>query len=446
DFAQVEADREYVNLSRFSLFFPEKRPFFLEGSNFFEFGISGSSLSRSPPLLLFYSRNIGIDQGRMVPIIAGGKLTGKVGSYGLGFLNVMTDQLKEPSEELSIDRTNFSVVRLRKDLLTSSSVGVIATNRQSSADNYNRTGGVDFLYRPSETLTFNGLMATSTDRDQQGQAFYLGGGWRSDKIRASTGYSAIDPDFVPGVGFAERGGGRRLRGELRWAPWVSDMGDWIRPALERIHLREIWSGPETDISFNNEQEVETVILRYLHWMNFKSGDWIAIDIQNTVDRLEQPFDVHSDHQIPAGEYVYTRFWLTTETAETRIISARISVGHGQYYHGQRSGLNGFLTFKPNGYFSLESSYSLNRVKLPDGSFNANVIGGRLVCSLSTLAYAKLFVQWNSESERLSTNLLLNYIYQPGSDFYLVLNQIYNRAQGQRLVDRAILAKLTYWYQ
>ena len=165
-----------------------------------------------------------------------------------------------------------------------------------------------------------------------------------------------------------------------------------------------------------------------------------------MDRLEQPFDVHSDHQIPAGEYVYTRFSLTTETAETRIISARISVGHGQYYHGQRSGLNGFLTFKPNGHFSLKSSYSLNCVKLPNGSFNANVIGGRLVCSLSTSAYAKLFVQWNNESERLSTNLLLNYIYQPGSNFYLVLNQIYNRAQGQRLVDRAILAKLTYWYQ
>ena len=139
----------------------------------------------------------------MIPIIDGGKLTGKVGSYGLGFLNVMTDQLEKPSEELSIDRTNFSIVRLRKDLLTSSSVGVIGTNRQSSADNYNRTGGVDFLYRPSETLTFNGLMAISTDRDQQGQAFYLGGNWRGDKIRASTGYSAIDPDFVPGDGFEE---------------------------------------------------------------------------------------------------------------------------------------------------------------------------------------------------------------------------------------------------
>ncbi|MFP6723074.1 MAG: hypothetical protein VCF25_22800 [Candidatus Poribacteria bacterium] len=178
-------------------------------------------------------------------------------------------------------------------------------------------------------------------------------------------------------------------------------------------------------------------------MNFESNDWIAIDVQSTLDRLEQPFNVHTDHQIPVGEYVFTRFWLTTETNETRVISARISVDHGQ-----RSGLNGFLTFKPNGHFSLGSSYGFNRVKLPDGAFNANVISGCMIYSLSTSAYAQLFTQWNNETERLSTNLLLNYIYQPGSDFYLVLNQIYDRTQPseKRFVDRAILAKLTYWYQ
>ncbi|HIO05564.1 TPA: hypothetical protein EYN09_01380 [Candidatus Poribacteria bacterium] len=200
----------------------------------------------------------------MIPIVAGGKLTGKVGSYGMGFLNVMTSQLERPSEELSIPKTNFSVFRLRKDLLTSSSVGLIATNRQSTDENYNRTAGVDFLYRPLSSLTINGLMATSADPDRQGQAFYLGSHWRSDKLQASGGYSVIDPDFEPGVGFAQRSSGQRVRGEIRWAPWVRDMDDWIRPTLEKIHLREMWSGPEADVAFNNSQEVETVNLRYLH--------------------------------------------------------------------------------------------------------------------------------------------------------------------------------------
>ena len=384
----------------------------------------------------------------MIPIIAGGKLTGKVGSYGVGFLNVTTGQLEKPSEKLSIPKTNFSVFRLRKDLLTSSSVGLITTNRQSTSEDYNRTLGIDFLYRPLSSLTINGLMATSSDPNQEGQAFYFGSHWRSDKLQASGGYSAINPGFEPGVGFFQRDSGQRVRGEIRWAPWVRDMGDWIRPTLEKIHLREIWSGPEADVAFNHNQEVETVNLRYLHWMNFESSDWIAIDVQSTLDKLEQPFNVHKDHPIPIGEYVFTRFWLTTETNETRIISARISVGHGQYYHGQRSGLNGFLTFKPNGHFSLGSSYGFNRVKLPDGSFNANVMSGRMVYSLSTSAYGKLFTQWNNETGQLSTNLLLHYIYQPGSDFYLVLNQIYDHTQPSKkqFVDRTILAKLTYWYQ
>ena len=107
-------------------------------------------------------------------------------------------------------------------------------------------------------------MATSADPDRQGQAFYLGSHWRSDKLQASGGYSVIDPDFEPGVGFAQRSNGQRVRGEIQWAPWVRNMDDWIRPTLEKIHLREMWSGPEADVAFNNSQEVETVNLRYLH--------------------------------------------------------------------------------------------------------------------------------------------------------------------------------------
>ncbi len=454
DFAQVEADQEYVNLTRYSTFFPEKRPFFLEGSNFFEFSIPQATLSKSPPLLLFYSRRIGIEQEQMIPIIGGGKITGKVGNYGIGLLHVLTDQKSTIPDEIIIPRTSFSVLRMRRDILSSSSLGLITTNRQSNRDNFNRTAGLDLNYRPTETVTFNALFAGSTDVNredkataQNGFAYSLTGGWRGDVWRASAGYSGIDPEFKPGIGFAERGGGQRLRGEFRWSPWVKDMNGWFGSMLEAMGIKEMFTGPETDVSLNSNYQPETVIFRYLHWMNFVSNNWLAIDIRRTLDKLDQSFKVHKDHQIPPDQYLYTNYWLTTQTDETRPISARISTGFGQYYNGKRSGLNGFLRLKPSNRFTIESGYSLNWVKLPTGSFNANVINARLVYTISTSAYAKLFTQWNSGSQHLSSNLLINYIYQPGSNFYLVLNQVYDlmNPMNRRFVDRAFLVKLTFWY-
>ena len=457
DFAQVEADQEYINLTRYSTFFPEKRPFFLEGSNFFEFSIPQATLSKAPPLLLFYSRRIGIEQGQMIPIVGGSKVTGKVGDYGIGLLHVLSSEMMTTPSEITIPSTNFSVFRIRRDILSSSNFGFITTNRQSSKDMFNRTIGLDLNYRPTETITVNSLFASSLDvnrenetspSEQSGLAYALAGGWRSDSWRASIGYSGIDPEFKPGIGFAERGGGQRLRGEFRWSPWVKDVGGWLGPILKIMNLKEMFSGPETDISLNSEYQPETIIFRYLHWMNFVSNDWLAIDVRRTLDRLEQPFKVHRDHEIPPDQYFYTNCWLTTQTDQTRSVSARVSAGFGQYYNGKRSGLNGFMRFKPSNSFTLESSYSLNRVKLPTGSFDANVIDTRVVYAVSTTAYIKLFTQWNSGNQLISTNLLINYIYQPGSNFYLVLNQVYDLTlpPALRFTDRALLAKLTFWYQ
>ena len=163
DFAQVEADQEYINLTRYSTFFPEKRPFFLEGSNFFEFSIPQATLSKAPPLLLFYSRRIGIEQGQMIPIVGGSKVTGKVGDYGIGLLHVLSSEMMTTPSEITIPSTNFSVFRIRRDILSSSNFGFITTNRQSSKDMFNRTIGLDLNYRPTETITVNSLFASSLD-------------------------------------------------------------------------------------------------------------------------------------------------------------------------------------------------------------------------------------------------------------------------------------------
>ena len=165
DFAQVEADEEEVNLTRYSLFFPEKRPFFLEGAGLFEFGVPRPSFRRPPPFLLFYSRRIGIEDGYPIPIMGGGKITGKMGPYGVGLLNVFTDEfhtdksITAPDEIVEVPRTNYSVLRLTRDLFSGSRVGLISINKQD-LDDYNRAGGLDFSYRPVDKTGNSWLVGT----------------------------------------------------------------------------------------------------------------------------------------------------------------------------------------------------------------------------------------------------------------------------------------------
>ncbi len=234
DFAQVEADREQINLTRFSLFFPEKRPFFLEGSGFFDFGISSTAWFHR---LLFYSRRIGLEEGRAIPIMAGGKVTGKIGEYGVGFLNVLTDDFDnrdsaaDADDAIVVPRTNFTVLRAKRDLLKGSTVGLIATNKQD-ADTYNRSAGVDFAYRPFDNMDVNGVWARTFDEEQPDQtdAWTLGSRWRNDRFMLEGAYMDIGENFSPEVGFVQRKGVRRLRTDMRYTPWP---GFWVSAASSR---------------------------------------------------------------------------------------------------------------------------------------------------------------------------------------------------------------------
>ena len=239
DFAQVEADEEQVNLTRFSLFFPEKRPFFLEGAGLFDFGIPRTSFRRPPPMLLFYSRRIGLAEGNAIPIIFGGKTSGKVGSYGVGFLNVLTDKFHDDTEDDPIDipHTNFSVMRITKDIAAGSRIGMIAVNKDEIGD-YNRAGGFDFEYRPNDSLDVRGLWSRTFEPDASGKnnAWYLGSNWRSKHFRVEGSYTDIDEDFNPAVGYVRRPGIRQFRGEMRWVPMPQKFG-----------IRQIWTGPRNEL-------------------------------------------------------------------------------------------------------------------------------------------------------------------------------------------------------
>lgn len=448
DFAQVEADEEQVNLTRFSLFFPEKRPFFLEGAGLFDFGIPRTSFRRPPPMLLFYSRRIGLAEGNAIPIIFGGKTSGKIGSYGVGFLNVLTDEFHDDTEDDPIDipHTNFSVMRITKDIAAGSRVGIIAVNKDE-IDDYNRAGGFDFEYRPNDSLDVRGLWSRTFEPNASGEnnAWYLGSNWRSRHFRIEGSYTDIDEDFNPAVGYVRRSGIRHLRGETRWVPMPQKFG-----------IRQIWTGPEVDYILNHNNELEEWDISYTNWFELSSGDSIFFNVGRSFERLTEIFEFRDGIEIPIGNYQSNTFGFRLSSSDSRAISTTAGGGIEDFYNGtvRRAYLQ--TTLKPNGHLSLSAEYQFNQiVNLPTAYFTdaeprnvyVNLFRGRLDYSFTTGLFAKLFAQWNADANVVSTNFLINYIYRPGSDFYFVFNQTYdtNGTTKSRLLDSTVVAKMTYWW-
>ncbi len=441
DFAQVEADQEQVNLTRFDLFFPEQRPFFLEGASIFDVGIPRPSFRRPPPLLLFYSRQIGLAEGRAIPILGGGKMTGKIGPYGIGILNVLTNTFEEeeigiPEQDMfSEPRTNYSVVRVNRDILAGSTVGGILINKQD-AEAYNRTAGLDFSYRPTREINIEGLWSRTFEADVSGNsnAFFIGGDWRTNLFRLDTSYTDIGEDFNPEVGYIQRRDVRRFRGGGSYTPWPDKFG-----------IREIQIGPEIDLVLTQENELETQEITFDTQFEFETGDDIGFEVKNTTENLDVGFNLQGE-EIPEGDYNFTSFQVSGRTSSSRMISGQLQVEFGEFYSGTRRGFSIDATARPNAKLSIEPFIEFNRITLPGEEFDANAFGGRVSYSFSTILFTKLFTQWSTDTDVLSANFLVNYIYRPGSDFYLVFDQSYDtRDGGIKRLGWTIVGKLTYWW-
>ena len=453
DFAQVEADREQANLTRFSLFFPEKRQFFLEGAGLFDFGIPRTTFNAPPPLLLFYSRRIGIEAGHAIPILTGGKVTGKVGGFGVGLLNVLTDKYAAAETEnldaVDVNRTNYSVLRLKRDLFTGSSLGVIAINKQGP-DAYNRATGVDFIYRPTNKMDFRGLWARTFEHhepidgqtaignnagpSENANALYFGGNWQRESGRVKLSYTDIGTDFNPEVGYVYRTGSRWFRSDIRATPYLHWHG-----------LRRLWIGPDIDIILNEDNQLETRTFMWGTWLELETNGWGGLRIYRNFENLTEDFEIREGIIISKGKYNYNNYNLILN-AEGKVFNGRLGVNVGDFYNGTRRGFELRLDLRFTGRFSLEPRYEFNRITLPEGAFDTNVFGGRVGYSFSTDLFTKLYVQWNSDRNLVTTNFLVNYIYRPGSDFYFVFNQTYGTDSiTSGLLDTTLVGKVTYWW-
>jgi hypothetical protein len=434
DFAQVEADDEQVDLTRFNLFFPEKREFFLENAGIFEFG--APQFFGPPNILLFFSRRIGLQrtgfaEAQTVPMIGGARLTGRAGGQTVGVLNVVT------GEKASLDApvTNFAVGRIKRDIGQRSYIGAIVTHRLEEGGASNLTGGVDWNLWLSNPLVLEGFYARVRDSqlDIGDYTWQVALDYTGDWIGGRVEHLEIGPDMSPGIGFVRRLDMARTMAGLRLSP---------RPPISGLRKIDIFNRLEYVSS------VESRALRDRIWElsvtpRLDSGDQVRLQVRYQFQRLANPFELTPGVIVPAGDYADWNFTAGINTSRARPVSARLSAGAGGFWDGDRRQLNGTLIFD-SPHVGLELGYSHNNVDVPGGAFTTDLVRGRVKLALNTRLFGNALIQYNSQTGALSANLRVDWIHRPGSDLFVVFNERRDVVGGRwNPRSRAFVVKLTY---
>lgn len=412
DFAQVESDREEVNLTRFSLYYPEKRHFFLEGQEFFEFDL-GSGVQ---PL---YSRRIGLAPDRTeIPIQGGARLLGKFEATTLGAM------LLRMGEKGTNPATNFGVMRWRRDVLEESSLGVIAVGRHEPG-RINATYGADFLYATSSLFGdkefeagFNIAQTYTSDADDRyGLAHKIFLSYPNDLIEFTASWRGANSDFNPEVGFFQRGEGfQHYSSELAISPRPRFI-----PFIQQIEIKPYEVSYYVD---DRTGELQSFFAEFVPFaVSTRSGDDFEFNITRRAEQLVEPFEILEGHEIPPGTYWFTRWSADLETFSGRKISGNIEMSGGDFYLGKRTALAPSLSWRVNKYLSLRCDYERNTITFSGDEFTVDEAGGRVDFAFSPVLFGAVAGQWNNEDDEVIVNFRLNWIPKPGTDLFLVINHM-----------------------
>jgi hypothetical protein len=418
DFAQVEDDEQQVNLTRFSLYYPEKREFFLENSGIFTFAGSGGSTwggggGTSLTPVFFFSRRIGLEKGQPVPIIAGGRMTGRAGKYTLGLLNMETGR----EETVLAEPTNFSVVRVRRDILRRSTIGVMATNRSvsSSSTGSNQAFGVDAVLAFYKNIDIRGYYAKTQTTGMSGdEASYYGNfSYGADRYGFSYQRLVVGESFNPEIGFLRRIDFQRHYTSARFSPrsnrWKSIRKFYYQGGLDYIE--------------NRDGHLETRERQGSFELEWQNSDNVQLEFSDQYEYLPKPFAIASGVVLPVGGYSFQTVTTSYRAGPQRRASGTFSVATGSFYDGTKTALtysSGRITV--NYRLLLEPSISLNFVDLPEGAFKSNVVGARTTYMFSPRAYVSALLQYNSAAHAFTTNTRFRWEYQPLSEFFIVYSE------------------------
>jgi hypothetical protein len=436
DFAQVEVDTQQINLTRFNIRFPEKRPFFLENSQLFQVGKnSGGGMGGASDLDLFFSRRIGLDDsGNLVPIKGGARLTGKAGGFNVGLLNMQTD------ERGSSPGNNFTALRLSRELPKRSGIGAIFANRSATGDragldNWNRTWGADGRLGVGEHFAFTGFAARTETPGLHGRDH----AWNVDSVY-DNGHRAMNlefgetgEDFNPEVGYIDR-----TQGYRRWYTRFSETlrQDWVK----RLGFRELFPHANyaryTYLDTGRLQSAELHVDNHFDW---EKGYRVDTAVNGTWEGLDRPFEVYRGVVVPAGEHGGLRAFIRANTDRRKWISANYALENGAFLTGTQNGHTVGVIARQGGQLVVSGTWTRRAIDLPEGAFVTNLGSLRVTYNFTTDIFAQSLIQYNDVSKRWSTNLRVHWLQTAAAGLYVVYNDT-ETINGLGPVNRALIVK------
>ncbi len=413
DFAQVEADRIPVNLSRFSVYYPEKRQFFLEGYDLYSFYLGDRNNA-------FYSREIGIENGEEIPILAGARVFGRIGANNIGFLNI------QEGETGDVPTRNNTVLRYKRNVGIQSWIGGIFTNKIDRFGS-NQVVGIDAAYQTSKflgnkNLIVEGKITTSADDfkfNNNSLTYRISVDYPNDLIDNFMAIGMMTEDFNPGLGFIRRKNYNSYSWYFRIAPRV--LTNW---GIKRLILKpwgftfyQTHSTGEPESFYNETRPLGAV---------FKSGERFEINFIQNYDRLDESFDLSPEVSIPVGKYWMYKYEFQFSTYHARPVWISLLYNWGDFYNGKIHTFSSGAGWNINRNFNINGNYTYNSVVLPEGIINTDEIDLYINYAFTPKLNLSLFTQYNSFNAWMYYNFRLHWIPKVGSDLYFVYNLGYDK--------------------
>jgi hypothetical protein len=427
DFSQVEADEQQINLTRFSLFFPEKRQFFLESPASFQVGL-GQVEAQRRDLVPFFTRRIGLSSsGQPIPVIGGLRLTGRAGGTGIGLLSMQTDEFDgDPG-------ANFTAARVSRSLTSRATVGGFYFGRETTTSrSFNRVSGAELRLAPTPALEIEAFgMRSETDGEPGDWAGRTSFVLDTNAHRGRMGLVHIGDAFRHDLGFVRRRGIATLFGGYERL---------FRPANTGAFMREHSVGVEFDAT--GDDRYERSLTRFgslLYGLQFRDGASLNARVNTTYERLDASFSVGPGLRIEAGEHAFESVAVDYRSDQSAMLSVNAEMEAGEYWTGTQRVGGGGLRFRLNEHVAASANITRNVINLPQGSFAANLERFRLDWSFTPRMFLNAFVQYNGEADSWLSNIRFNFIHRPLSDIYVVWNE--TRAPGD--VQRALMLKYTH---
>jgi hypothetical protein len=434
DFSHVEADTQQINLTRFSLFFPEKREFFLENSAIFGFGDvpnERSATTRSEDTQLFYTRRIGLSRdGQPLPLLGGGRLSGRSGPWSIGLLSIYQDEERDVAGNL------FTVARVRRDLFSQSDIGAIFVGREGDGSgDYNRSYGVDLNLRSGPNWTANGYWAVTTGPEltRGNDQKKVSTKWDDGFFDAQFIFADIGPNFSPEVGFVPRTDVRSyyMKAGLRPRSATGFVREW------NPHINWKVFTDHGNLTLTRDQH-------YAVTLSFRDGASLEVSHNPQFERLVVPFELRPGVMIPVGEYPWNEGRVKYSSDKSKLLSATLDVTRGGFYGGDRLSADMGITVLLKPRLAASLNYQRNTVDLPLGRVRADLWVLRGLYSVNPDLYVDALVQYDIETRRVLTTARFNFTYRPLSDFSIVVND--NRVTGGSALApepaRALIVKYT----